>query len=95
MLRWRNAGMPGKETESKKPPGRGFFAPGRRTVVGRIFYCLTLCQGATPWQRECDYPFTLPAVSPCTKNFWQVMNTMITGTSVSTDMANTYPHWVN
>ncbi len=35
------------------------------------------------------YPFTLPAVSPCTKNFWQIMNTATTGTSVSTDMANT------
>lgn len=36
-----------------------------------------------------SYPFTLPAVSPCTKNFWQRMKISTTGISVSTDMANT------
>ena len=41
------------------------------------------------------HPFTLPAVSPCTKNRWQKMKITITGISVSTDMANTYPHCVN
>ena len=41
------------------------------------------------------HPFTLPAVSPCTKNRWQKTKITITGMSVSTDMANTYPHCVN
>ena len=36
-----------------------------------------------------NYPFTLPAVNPCTKNFWQNMKISTTGMSVSTDMANT------
>jgi len=41
------------------------------------------------------YPFTLPAVSPFTKNFWQEMKTMRIGSRLKTDRANTYPHWVN
>ena len=42
-----------------------------------------------------NYPFTLPAVNPCTKNFWQETNTIRIGTKLSTERANTYPHCVN
>ena len=36
-----------------------------------------------------SYPFTLPAVSPFTKNFWQEMKTMRIGSRLKTDRANT------
>lgn len=36
-----------------------------------------------------SYPFTLPAVKPCTKNFWQEMKTIKIGIRLSTDSANT------
>lgn len=36
-----------------------------------------------------NYPFTLPAASPCTKYFWKAMNTIRTGISVITDIAKT------
>ena len=36
-----------------------------------------------------SYPFTLPAVSPFTKNFWQEMKTMRIGSRLKTDRTNT------
>lgn len=45
--------------------------------------------GSIPLSPASFYPFTLPDVSPCTKKRWQVTNTITTGISVSTDMANT------
>lgn len=36
-----------------------------------------------------SYPFTLPAVSPSTKNFWQEMKTMRIGSRLKTDRTNT------
>lgn len=35
------------------------------------------------------HPFTLPVVSPATKNFWQKINTSSMGSKLNTDRANT------
>lgn len=49
----------------------------------------TVCGSISKELPAASYPFTLPAVKPCTKNFWQEMKTIKIGIRLSTDSANT------